>query len=604
MQPSSDLPQMSQGKKSGRRVELRQGQIELLNFLHDNPNQGRVNVEFPVAYGKTWALLLAYDFWRKRGEVDRLLIVVPQTEQLKQYLDKLKEHAAILGIHLRGIKKVDGDTITLRYHNTNKAEVFVMMVHWAATDIGLKTLDPPKNLGFLNDLMSTGKWMFGVDEAHHYAHLMAWGKALLQIRAARTITLSGTPRRRDGKYGVFGEPHIRVTLRQAREEMAIKKVVSHVEHYFVDVEDKDGNRLRLTTESLREEDDFSTYEKRRSLRYDSGYCCSMLSNAASTLIAKQLRDPEQHRMLVYAMSCKHAKFVAEQFAALPFDLRVDWIGTGPDGREERANDAAITAFKQGELDVLVQVDKIGEGFDLEQVSVEVFLSLIGETPKAMQEIGRALRRNPVITNYDNDCCDLYVPADSAMADFVKDLESEIEAKKPREGSGGGSNGDIPFPSWEVIMAKHDRSELFFPLEGGKQALRERALEYLEEVHHYDTNNPLHRERLEADLSEFLDKLIQKKLPQPSDDEKLRQHRTIVHRAVGSAAAAVCRCAYGGSFEKSIIGRVANQINLYWKMHVCGHEAMTIEEFKQKYEWALGIRTQALSGEELPRWLRV
>ena len=307
MESSSVMSSMPSGKNQGG-LKLRKGQEKLKQGIQKEPGRALFNVQFPTGYGKTLAFAIAYQQYRELGIVNRALVVVPTTAQREQYEEGFGEACAKIGLAIVGVKRVDGDAATLRYHYENRAEVFV---------VGVDKLR--QNIGHIHNLMSKGRWMLVADEHHHYAEDMAWGNAVkeAQSMAERTLAMSATPFRNGGEVSIFGPPDkdMVVSLSQASEEKAIQRIKAHIEHYFVDVIDVNGELTRLTTESLRINqtlpETLSAWETKQQLRYLNKYLSPLISSAVACLSSKQIEYPGQHQMIVYAMSCKHAQALTE-----------------------------------------------------------------------------------------------------------------------------------------------------------------------------------------------------------------------------------------------------------------------------------------------------
>jgi hypothetical protein len=129
-------------------------------------------------------------------------------------------------------------------------------------------------------------------------------------------------------------------------------------------------------------------------------------------------------MIVGAMGCLHAKMVCEQIRDMFGDvLRIDWVGTGPHGRDSKENEAVIRKFcppkRDGrrrpediQIDVLVHVGMAGEGMDSIYVTEVVHLNAATLSNQNDQENGRASRRIP---NAPDNMQVAYINVDSSSA---------------------------------------------------------------------------------------------------------------------------------------------------------------------------------------------
>lgn len=609
MESSSNLFGMpSQQNRGG--FKLRKGQEKLGEFVAKNLGIGLINVQFPTGYGKTVAFAVAYQQYRESGIANRALVVVPTRSQRRQYERDFSKACSKIGLDIAGVKRVDCDESTLKYHRTNQAEIFV---------IGVGKL--LQNLGYMHDLMAKGRWFLVADEHHHYGEDMPWGDAVKELMklAERTLAMSATPYRNGGDLSIFGKPTdgLSITLGEAYEEEAIKRIKANIEHYFVDVVDMNGELTRITTESLRINETLpstlSAWETKQQLRYLNKYLSPMLSSAVACLTRKQIELPGEHQMIVYAMSCRHAQSLAKTIYEVGLkELSVDWVGVGPDGRIDQENDAVIDAFKEGKIDCLVQVNKAGEGFDVSRASVLVFLNLLGSSPQAEQQIGRGLRRNYAIRNHKDDICDIFVPADSDLVDLVRGLQ-ELTTPEPEKGKDKEDRESAEnvfrlesLPSWQLINAEHDRSEVLWVIEPNDPRVYQVAKQ-MEKANNAKGKrfNAQDKAFLE-DVAQAMTAIMRQEHQAQSEDDMLTQAKKSTARAVN-----VCANNYvkirakqsGGSYERTLSGDVIKRIHGYWKSRHCGHDAMTLTEAREKYDWVNALNN-SLRGGEIPVWLNI
>ena len=336
-------------------------------------------------------------------------------------------------------------------------------------------------------MTARGKWFIVCDEAHHLAGKIddmidgnVWSRFLDTIKFEKAIYLSATPHRNDkvplkgiiydveddGK--IQAKPLVNITRKQAFKEQAIRKPIGHIQHYFVDVDTDDGP-IRITTELLKNlgYKDFADFEKaKRGLRYNGKYLSRIILDAINMLTERNSQHPGQHQLLVFCMTCLHAKFVSKTINELVGDDSFsDWIGVsdGEVKRDEEENQKILKKYLKQKLPCLVQVRKANEGFNSLTSSVLLFLNLTKSIPAIEQEIGRGLRRNEKIDDYSEDVCHIFCSADTNLASVIELLENDfLEAfkqKRKRNGGGGGGTPDIT----EVIDAEfYKEDEIYLP----------------------------------------------------------------------------------------------------------------------------------------------
>ena len=93
-------------------------------------------------------------------------------------------------------------------------------------------------------------------------------------------------------------------------------------------------------------------------------------------------------MVVYAMNIKHAQVITELINDR--GLRADYIAAQSEMSEER-RDRVVAEFKSGELDVIVNIQVLTEGFDCEGANSIAILRPTKSLALYLQMIGRGTR---------------------------------------------------------------------------------------------------------------------------------------------------------------------------------------------------------------------
>ncbi len=583
----------------------RKGQKSLILYVASHPEQNDFNGVLPTGYGKTQTALATIFILSQQGRINRVLVVVPTDSQRSQYVDTINESCEAMGLPTLTHHEVKGTIVDIRAHRENRAMIFV-------TTVQAILADP----GHYADLTATGRWLLFCDEYHKLRGDAAWGKAVANINAAVRLGLTATPIRTDRQMTVFGTrpPDVVVTFQDAYVEQAIRGVEAHIEHYFVDVQEPDGAgglvARRLTTEEIGNEASFEAYQKSRDLRLTGKYLAGILSAAHDCLQVKLLRHPNQHQMLVFAMSVLHGKTVSSMLNAVYGKDFSDWIGVGPDGRPDPENAAILKRYKKNQLPCLVQVDKAGEGFDNPRSSVLVFLNLLRkETVKAYQQMGRGLRRNRFIMVFEDDVCDVFASPDTGVAElaceFAKQTIDSLSGSAEEDIDGKERNKNEPpwftippfMPS--VTDVEFDRTELV-RREAAKvpQAHIESVRSGLTHIGKIATDDDIRRVLAEREA----EKLIAAAEAVQRDPEVQRERVT---KAVATLAGNIARKLHRDSFDKTMIGDYSRLINGQWKrISGLGHNAMFGEDFRRKYEWVQELTEQIQESGQVPLWLKL
>ena len=224
--------------------------------------------------------------------------------------------------------------------------------------------------------------------------------------------MSVTPERKE-QDSAFGEPMIRLTYAQALDESAVKRLSLHAYDYRIDAITVNGEVISYTTKDLfaavgsDDPEEIDKFILSRKMRWSSKYVSPLVSIPVERLLTNRVKTGLPLQIIISGMGCLHAQMVGEQVKSMFGDLlRIDWVGTGPNGRRPDQNKAIIDKFcpkknAQGErnpqdikLDILIHVGMAGEGLDSVFVSEVVHLHRATICNKEDQENGRAARRIP------------------------------------------------------------------------------------------------------------------------------------------------------------------------------------------------------------------
>jgi superfamily II DNA or RNA helicase len=462
---------------------LRDGQTAFLRAWADALEKGERNAlgVFVPGYGKTITALAAFLVARALGVADRLVVFVPRGNLRDQYADgaELARVFQALGGPPVSFCVADSDRVFLKNLDV---EVVVTTYQYASGERGNDAL-----LAFCRQ----AKALFVFDEVHHLASDGTWARAVERFPHAASVALSGTPLRSDNKT-LFGVPVTEdadgftyyralheVSMRQAHAEGGIlKRVDAHVVDYTVRMVRTDtGEEVDVSLSELREmaetPRDVDTYLARRKLRFHEVYLDTLLGPAFERFAQKRgalartfartgrLMDPaaRNHQMLVIAMSNRHAAAILQHVRRRYPDVLSARIGQDVPAQERQTT---LDAYRRGEIDVMVQVDMIGEGTDIKPISVLVKADLVRALGKTMQQVFRGMRHVPGWPD-DANRCDLYAADDSGVVDTLRWIAAEEQAGVKRS-KGGGEGGDgtgeraIQHSVWELKSVTQGASQ--------------------------------------------------------------------------------------------------------------------------------------------------
>ena len=432
---------------------LRDGQSAFLRAWAEALESGERNAlgVFVPGYGKTITALAAFLVARALGVADRLVVFVPRGNLRDQYADgaELARVFQALGAPPVSFCVADSDRVFLKNLDV---EVVITTYQYASGERGNDAL-----VAFCRQ----AKALFVFDEVHHLATDGTWARAVERFPHAASVALSGTPLRSDNKT-LFGVPFTtdddgfqyyhalhEVGMRQAHAEGAIlKRVDAHVVDYTVRMVRTDtGEEVDVSLSELREmaetPRDVDTFLARRKLRFHEVYLDTLLGPAFARFAEKRgalartfartgrLMDPDarNHQMLVIAMSNVHAAAILQHVRRRYPDVTSARIGQDVPAQERQTT---LDAYRRGEIDVMVQVDMIGEGTDIKPISVLVKADLVRALGKTMQQVFRGMRHVPGWPD-DANRCDLYAADDSGVVDTLRWIAAEEQAGVKRSG---------------------------------------------------------------------------------------------------------------------------------------------------------------------------
>jgi superfamily II DNA or RNA helicase len=430
---------------------FRDGQRAFLEKLAAAWERGATNHlgVFVPGYGKTITALAAFVMAHATGAAEKLVVFVPRGNLRDQYADpeELAQTFAYLGAPPFSFCVADSDEVFLKNLDT---QIVITTYQYASGANGQRAL---------RQFCEQAQSLFVFDEVHHLAEDGTWAESISTIPYARSIGLSGTPLRTDGK-ALFGVPSAEdehgnqyyealheVTMGDAHAEGGIlKRVDAHVVDYDLQMIREDtGEEVSLSLSQLREiadeNHDLDAYFARKRLRFHDVYLDALLTPAFERFAQKRralskakARDGQydfrNHQMVVIAMTNRHAAamlgYIQEHF----LDFITTRIGQDVPAKERARR---LDAYRRGESDVMVQVDMIGEGTDIKPISVIVKADLVRARSKTMQQVFRGMR---YVSGWGTEAnrCDLYASDDAEVVHTLNWIVSEeqIGLKKKQE----------------------------------------------------------------------------------------------------------------------------------------------------------------------------
>ncbi|MBP1083521.1 DEAD/DEAH box helicase [Bacillus capparidis] len=234
--------------------------------------------------------------------------------------------------------------------------------------------------------------MIIIDEAHHSA-ADSWLKTLEHFKAKKILKLTATPFRSDEK-ALKGDIIYNYSMADAINNGYIKNVFA---------EDYTNEKLSFIVDGnqIDKEKALEIMDKTwvtRTVAYSRECSNTIVEMSIKALEEKRRMGKAHHQIIAVACSIEHAEQIKELYEEAGYTA--DYVTSDRPDESEKA----IINYKKGQLDVLVNVNMLGEGFDHPNISIAAIFRPFRTLPPYAQFIGRALRKIPgdgVIDEIDN-----------------------------------------------------------------------------------------------------------------------------------------------------------------------------------------------------------
>jgi DNA repair protein RadD len=204
------------------------------------------------------------------------------------------------------------------------------------------------------------------DECHHIA-AAGWRAIKEHFSAARHVGLSATPQRLDGKGldDLFDE----IVLGPKVSWLIDNKFLAQYRAFAPSAPDMAGVHTKMG--------DFVKSEMAEQMDKP---------DITGDVIKHYNRHARGKRAVVFCINIEHSVNVARQFREAGIN---SWHLDGSTDKAERRD--AIQAFRDGQIEVLCNVDLFGEGFDLPAIEATIMLRPTQSLSLYLQQVGRSLR---------------------------------------------------------------------------------------------------------------------------------------------------------------------------------------------------------------------
>lgn len=372
-------PQVTENTKL--REPQREAYAAISEHFSDPEKHREAGVVLPVGCGKSGLITLAPFAVRAR----KVLVIAPGLRIAGQLLADF--NPTVPGMFYRKCAILPGpeypEPAEIRGTSTNRSDL-------DAAEIVITNIQQLQRGGaenkWLADLPEDYFDLIQFDEGHHNV-AESWEVLRKKFPAARIISVSATPTRADGRL-MSGDIIYTYPIYRAVQHGFVK----HVKGLVLNpsslryVRREDGQEIEVNLQEVRrlgEEDaDF-----RRSIVSSQETLATIVDASITELRRLREATGEQRlKIIASALNMEHCKQIVKAYRER--GQRADYIHSREDSR---ANDQVLAKLDRHELDVIVQVRMLGEGFDHPHLSVAAVFSIFASLSPFVQFVGRIMR---------------------------------------------------------------------------------------------------------------------------------------------------------------------------------------------------------------------
>ena len=362
------------------RTPQREAFEKLTEFVGDTNEQEReVGIVLPVGCGKSGCITLAPFAFR----ATRTLVIAPNVkiaQQLRDDFDPARQDMFYIKCGILNGQPYP-EPAEIRGQTTNQADL-------EEADVVLTNIQQlqGKENRWLQNLPDDFFELILFDEGHHNV-AQSWNTLKAKFPAARIVNFSATPLRADGRL-MAGRILYSYPVFRAMQEGYVKFLKAIV---------LNPSTLRYVRREDGQEIEVSLDEVRRLGEQDADFRRSIVTSkeTLNTIVDASIRELDKRRkatgenrikIIASALNYAHCGQIVEAYRAR--GRRAGYVHSREDGA---ANQRVMQRLENHELDVIVQVRKLGEGFDHPLLAVAAVFSIFANLSPFVQFVGRIMR---------------------------------------------------------------------------------------------------------------------------------------------------------------------------------------------------------------------
>lgn len=362
------------------RVPQREAYKALTKFAQNLDDKEReIGIVLPVGCGKSGCITITPFAFKSK----RTLVVAPNVSIAKQLHDDF--NPSLDEMFYQKCRIIEAppypEPVEIRGRTTNRSDL--EFAHVVITNI--QQLQGDENR-WLRDLANDFFDLIVFDEGHHNV-AESWSTLKQKFPQAKIVNYSATPMRADGQP-MAGRILYSYPVAQAIQHGYVKRLKAVV---------LNPNKLRYVRKEDNKEVEVDLEEVRRLGEKDADFRRSIVSstetlesivNASIQKLYELRQNTGENRLKIIAsaLNFQHCHQVVKAYRER--SLRADFVHSRKD---RKTNDRVFSKLKNNELDVIVQVRKLGEGFDHPFLSVAAIFSIFSNLSPFVQFVGRIMR---------------------------------------------------------------------------------------------------------------------------------------------------------------------------------------------------------------------
>jgi superfamily II DNA or RNA helicase len=362
------------------RTPQREAYAELAKFASDpDAEQREIGIVLPVGCGKSGCITLTPFAFNAR----RTLVVapgVPIAGQLHDDFDPARPDMFYIKCDILQGQPYP-EPVEIRGTTTNKADL-------EEADVVITNIQQLQGAAnrWLEDLPADFFDLILFDEGHHNV-AASWDALRARFPNARIVNFSATPTRADGQL-MAGRILYSYPVFRAIQEGYIKRLKAVVlnPRTLRYVRREDGQEIEVTLEEVRQLGE-----------QDADFRRSIVTSTETlnTIVDASIRELDKLRtatgdnrlkIIASALNFEHCRQIVEAYRAR--GRRADYVHSREDSA---ANDRVMQKLENHQIDVIVQVRKLGEGFDHPFLAVAAVFSIFRNLSPFVQFVGRIMR---------------------------------------------------------------------------------------------------------------------------------------------------------------------------------------------------------------------